>query len=390
MQLFHELVPFRKLAVLIRPGPLEQIPELRTRTMATAESLGVAVTFVSMGASAAGALAGVPADADAAYLGPMEQLSEAGLDSLIQGLTARRVASFSFAGRSEVERGALASYAPADDLTRRARRVAGNIQRILGGEDAGDLPVDLATIPQLTLNMATARAIGYSPTWVVMNEAELINVEAPGTGTSWSLKRVAEEAVKTNLDLRASSQAVISGSQDVTIARSNLLPFVNAQATGTQIRKETASASFGQQAERQTEGQLGLSLPLVTEAGWANLSIEKYRQEGRVADRRSTELDAVYRATSSYLAVLRAKALIVVERENLKTTRTNLELARLREHTGAASRADVYRWDAELARARSRVIQAEAGVELASLDFNRLLNRPLEEPFQTEDASELD
>src|SRR5437867_8509687 len=31
LQLFHDLVPFRRLAVLIRPGPLEQIPDLRMR-----------------------------------------------------------------------------------------------------------------------------------------------------------------------------------------------------------------------------------------------------------------------------------------------------------------------------------------------------------------------
>ena len=390
LRLFHEVVPFRKVAVIIRPGPFEEIPGLHVRGQAIAESLGVAITFIPVTTSAGSVLASLPSDADAAYLGPSEQLPEAGLDSLLQGLNARRLPTFSFTGRSEAERGALASYAPKDDLVRRARRVAGNIQRILAGEDAGTLPVGLASIPQLTLNMATARAIGYSPNWVTLSEAELIHAEAPAAGPTWSLSSVAREALQVNLSLQASGKNVASGRQDVAIARGALFPQVQAEATGTMIRKETASASLGQHPERETQGQLGLSLPLISDRKWANLAIEGHRQEGREADRRDAELDAVYEATTAYLDVLRAKAIAVVERENVRNTRANLEIAQLREATGAASRADVYRWEAELAQGRRRVLDTDASVQLAALEFNRTLNRSLEEPFQTEDATVLD
>ena len=390
LQLFHELVPFRKLVVIIRPGPFEEIPELHRRGQAMAESMGVSITFTPVTTSAASVLLAIPPDADAAYLGPTEQLPESGLDSLLSGLNARRLPTFSFTGRGEVERGALASYAPKDDLVRRARRVAGNIQRILNGEDAGTLPVNLASIPQLTLNMATARAIDYSPTWVTLSEAELIHAEAAPTGMTWSLVGVAQNALLANLSLQASARSVASGKKSVSIARGALFPQIQAEATGTQIREETAAASFGQQAERQTEGQLGLSLPLIADRKWADLAVEKHRQTGREADRRDAELDAVHDATTAYLNVLRAKAIATVERENVKNTRANLELAKLREVTGAASRADVFRWEAELAQGRRRVLDANARVELTSLEFNRVLNRPLEESFRTEDASVTD
>jgi outer membrane protein TolC/ABC-type uncharacterized transport system substrate-binding protein len=390
LQLFHDVVPFRSLAVLIRPGLFEEIPELDARGRAIADSLAASITFVPVTTSAASALAALPPNADAAYLGPAEQLSEAGLDSLIRGLRARRLPTFSFTGRSEVERGTLASYAPKDDLVRRARRVAGNIQRILGGEDAGSLPVDLASIPQLTLNMATAREIGYSPTWVILSEAELLHAEPPASGPTWSLGAVAHEALRASLALQSAARTVEAGRKDVAIARGALFPQAQAEATATMVREESAAASLGQQPERETGGQIGFSLPLLADRKWANLAVEKHRQSAREADRRVTELDAVYETTSAYLDVLRAKALANVERENVKNTRANLELARLRETTGAASRADVYRWSAELANGRRRVLDADAHVRLASLDFNRLLNRPLEEPFQTEDASVAD
>ena len=44
-------------------------------------------------------------------------------------------------------------------MTRMARRIALNLQRILLGDDPGTLPVDIERTEVMTINMATARAI---------------------------------------------------------------------------------------------------------------------------------------------------------------------------------------------------------------------------------------
>jgi outer membrane protein TolC len=348
------------------------------------------MTFVPVGASASAALAGLPAGVDAAFLGPMGQLDDAALDSLLMGFRQRRIPTFAYNSRAEVERGALAAYAPKDDLVRRARRVADALQRIVGDDPAAELAVDLASIPRLTLNLETARAIGFSPTWTTLAEAEVIHGETRASGPTWSLPAVAAEAVRANLSLRSAERAAAAGRQDVAIARGALLPQAQAQLTGTMVREGTARASFGQKAERETNGQLVVSLPLMSETKWASLSVERHRQTAREADRRTAELDAVHDATSAYLDVLRAKALAEVERENLKNTRTHLEQARLKERTGASSRADVFRWEAEVASDRRSVLSAEARQSVAALEFNRQLDRPLEESFETQEASTLD
>lgn len=387
LQVFHDLVPFRKLVALIHPGLLAEIPQLLGRARADAQTMGITLEFVPVTNSAADALRALPPDADAVYLTPLEQLPDAGLDSLISGFTVRRLPAFAYTGRNEVARGALASYAPHDDLSRRARRVAGNIQRIRNGENAGTLPVDLAAISQLTLNMATARTIGYSPDWNTLTDAELINEQPPAAGPTWSLARVAAEAVRVNLDLRTADRAVASGGEDVRIARGALLPQVQASATGTMIRQETAAASLGQQAERQTQGQLVVSQVLISDPTWAGYAVAAHQQAGRVADFRRNRLDVTQQATRAYLNVLRAKAIATVRRQNVKLTRSDLDLALLRERTGASSLADVYRWQAELARGRGSVLGADAQMQVAQLELNRVLNRPLEESFQTEEAA---
>jgi outer membrane protein TolC len=386
LEVFRQVVPYRRLAVMVHPGLPAAIPEIPARLRETAKGMAVTIVIVPVTTSSSEALRGLPADVDAVYLGPLDQLPAAGVDSLIQGLISRKLPTLSAMGRFDVERGVLASYAPRDDMARRARRVAGNIQRIMGGEDAGSLPVALVSVAQLTINMATARAIGFSPGWATLTEAELLHEEAPATGPTWSLAAVGKEALAANLDLREADRGLASGEQETRGNRAALLPQVQAATTATFTREATAAASLGQQAERQTGASLSFSQNLYDDQAWANYRISRLTQDGRIADRRRTQLEVVLRATTAYLTVLQARAIARVERENLALTRSNLDVAQLKEQTGAGGLSDVYRWRAELAQSRRRVLDADAQMQVAGLELNSSLNRPLEERFSTSDA----
>lgn len=384
---FQEVVPFKKLAVFMNPDLLEAIPQLYERARQEAQALNAQMEFLPVTTSAAAALQALPADVDAVYISPLLQLPATEFDLLVAGLNQRRLPSFSYFGRAEVEKGVLASYAPTDDMTRRARRIASNMQRILRGEEAGSIPVDFSSASQLIINMATARAINFYPNWKTLAEAELLNQEELKTSRTLSLASSAREAVRANLELKVAGKEVESGTQEVKKARANLLPQVEAAATGALIKQETAEASFGQQAERQINGSLTFSQLLYSESAHANLSIQKHLQAAREDDRRSVELDIALEAATAYLNVLRAQALSRIQRGNLKLTMSNLELARLRESVGASGRSDVYRWESEAATSRKNVIDANAQAEVAKIEMNRILNRPLEEPFAMEETA---
>jgi len=102
--LFHDIVPFRRLVVLIHPGLLGALPAVRERAAALEQALDATITFVPVTTSAAEALRALPAGTDAVYVTPLEQLPTPGLDSLISGLIVRRLPSFAYVGRNEVER----------------------------------------------------------------------------------------------------------------------------------------------------------------------------------------------------------------------------------------------------------------------------------------------
>ncbi|UCG11359.1 MAG: TolC family protein [Deltaproteobacteria bacterium] len=169
-------------------------------------------------------------------------------------------------------------------------------------------------------------------------------------------------------------------------ARSTLLPQIDLDAAGIAIDEDRARVSLGVQPERSVSGSATLSQLIYSEDAWSNYRVEKHLQVSREEQRDTVRLDITRDAAVTYLNVLRTKTLEGIQKENLKLTRANLDRARVRVSIGVASRAEEFRWESEIANVRRDVLQAQARRQQAETNFNRLLNRPLEEPFLTEEA----
>lgn len=382
LRLFHELIPYRKLVILSLRPYHEAIPEIARNLKKQLAADGIDLTVIPLDGQAAPALAALPHDTEAVYLTPL-LLPATEFDLLVKGLIDRKLPTFSYLGYEEVEKGILAGAAPATDFARLARRTALNLQRILLGEDAANLPATIARDERLTLNMATARAIGFSPTWNTLIEAEQLFAEPVNAMRHWSLESVVKEAIAVNLDLAAADRKVAAGLEDIRKARANLLPQLGLSATGAMIDEDRAAESFGTQAERSLSTSLELRQSLYSEPAWANYDIQKLQQTGRQEELRQLRLDVIQEAATSFLNVLRAKTLQTVQKNNLRLTRSNLDLARTRREVGFSSPAEVYRWENQLARDRRSLIDADVSRTQAEIALNRVLHRPLEETFTT-------
>jgi outer membrane protein TolC/ABC-type uncharacterized transport system substrate-binding protein len=387
LEVFRELVPFECITVLISSPVFESYPDLKPKLEKFISERESKSHLIFVGRSAESALSQITDDDEAVILGPQPQLPEREFKLLVDGLIERKLPSFSTFGRSEVEAGILATLAPEFDLQRLARRVALNIQRVLLGEDAGDLPVEFTKGEKLTINMATARAIGVKPSWTILTEADLINEEDESAVRTLTLTQVAREAIEMNLNYRAREFEVLAGEQDVAISRSTLLPRVEIGGQGTIIDSDRAAASLGQQPERSFSGSTSLSQVLFSEPAWANYTIQKNLQESRELDRESLRLDLVYEAATAYMNILRAMTFLRIQKENLTLTIKNLDLARVRVEVGYAGSAEEYRWESERANARKEVIEAEHSLDIARIALNQLLHKPLEVKFSVEEIS---
>ena len=377
----REIAPFSRLTYLASEALLAAVPILAANLQR-----GGAVTVVPVGSSVDAALAALPPETEAVYVTPLPQLSPSAFDRLIRALIERRLPAFSYWGRSEVERGLLASLYLDADLERLARRAALHVQRILAGEDGGTLPLDFRRNRRLTLNLATARAIGVHPDWRVMTEAEIIGAELQNVTRRLSLSSAAREAMRANLDLASANRTVAAGREALRAARAALWPQLTGAARAETIDRDRAESSFGLQPAWSSFGSVRVSQLLYSEGASARAVVEGHWQRGREQNREELRLDVAHGAAIGYLNVLRAKTLERIQRENLTLTRSNLELAQSRRRIGVARASEVIRWENQIAINRRGVIEAGTARSTAEIALNRLLNRRLEEPFGTMDV----
>ena len=386
LEMFLRIVPFKKFALITAPYFRTALQAFGERLPQVAKDLDLKIQIIDVGASAEEALAQLEPDVEAVYLPPLLHLPREEHDRLTKALIRCRLPSFSMRGRWDVERGVFAGLATEETFPRLARRTALNIQRILLGEDAGTLPYAFPARERLTINMATARAIGVYPPFSVLGEAELLDEDSVEIKTRRTLAGTVQEAIAANLDLAARDRAVAAGREEVKGARSDLLPQVEVSALGRIIDEDRAEASFGSQAEQSVTGTASLSQVLYADPAWANLSIQKHLQTAREQEREAVRLDLTLEAATTYLNVLRAKAVERIEKENLNLTRSNLELAQVRQSIGISGPAEVFRWESAIANSRQVVLRTVSRRQQAERALNRLLNRPLNELFTTQDV----
>ena len=383
---FQELAAFERLTFILDARLARAIPALQANTQAVMQSMGLEADLIAAGDDLDEVVAGLHDGVQAVYLAPLLHLTPERFSALVAELNARNVPTFSLWGRPEVELGVLAGINPETTMFRIARRTALNLQRILQGEEPGTLGVELSKGGRLAINMRTARAIGVKPSFVLLTEAELIGETADQETRALSLSAAVFEAIEANLDLRAVQSFVDAGREDVVQATSALYPQLELSAAGVVIDDDRARASLGAQPERSLTASARLSQLLYSEDANARIAAQEHLQWARRYQRATVELDVTLEAGVSYLDVLRAKTLLRVQRNNLDLTRTNLELAQLREKVGTSGPAEVYRWQNQIANARRSVVEAEAGVSLAEVALNRVLSRPQEEEFSTVEA----
>ena len=369
------IVPYKTLVLMVDSALSSAIPQLREAALALSAERGVELISVTHDGIDHDLMNKVPANTDALFLAGLPRMPNADFDRLIEAINAAGLPSYSFVGVSDVERGLLVTNSEPRDVDRQARFNALNMQAVMLGGRAEEQPTASQITEQLTINMATARQIGISPSFEVLGEAVLLNQDVDVAGEKYGLVEIARLALQENQDLQAEEFGVRAGFEEIARARANLLPQVDVSSSFTQ-RKDSPAVVAGLFAERSTDAQLGVDQLLYSDAAAANLSIQKSLQETRQASLQEFRLDVVQAATSSYYTVLNARSQLAVQENNLKITRANLELAENRVRIGTSTPADVYRWQAEVARARILTVNARSALNQAWETLNRILHRP--------------
>lgn len=377
---------YSTLALMVDSGLSSAIPMLRERAFAVAAERGIELIEVTHDGINHDLMSQLPERTDAVIVAGLPRMPIEEFAKLVDAINTAGLPSYSFAGVEDVERGLLMTNSEPRDIDRQARLNALNMQAVMLGGRAEDQPTASQIKEQLTINMATARQIGISPSFDVLSEAVLLNQEEQVFGQLYGLVDIAERALQQNRDLVAEAFGVQAGFEEISRARSNLLPQLDASTSFT-ARKDSPTVSAGLFAERSTDAALGLTQLIYSDSATANLKIQKELQRSREAGLLQFRLDVIEAATISYYLVLNARSQLGVQENNLQITRANLELAEDRVRLGTSTPADVYRWQAEVARAQIRVLNQRAALNQARDTLSRILHLPQGELIALQEAS---
>ncbi len=380
-----ELVDVDKVALLIDVELFDAIPQLRVSANAICEERGIELVPITHDGVDHKLAERVPDGTDAIFVSGLPRMPKDAFLSFVDAINERGLASYSFVGTEDVEAGLLMTSSETRDLERQARLNALNMQAVMLGERPEDQTVLATARKQYTINMETARKLGVSPSFDILGVATLLNERPAVTGDEYGLVEIARLAIRQNQDLASQAFATKAGAQDITSARADLLPQLDL-STSYNTRKKSPVVESGLFAERSTDAALGLQQVIYADPLAANLVIQRQLQASREASLSEFRLDIVQAATTAYYTVLNANSQLGVQVNNLAVTRRNLELARDRVELGTSSSSDVYRWEAEEARAQIRVIDARTAVDQAWNQLNRLLNQPLEQRLPLKEA----
>lgn len=382
---FHNLVQFKHLAILVDELPITAIPGLTRTVDQAANEFGFRISLVTGKDNIKTMTSNIPASADAVLVAPLLRVDDHDIRELADFLIAKKLPSFSFVGQRELELGLMATLAGrASDEVVYARRIATNVYRILLGTPAASLNVDFYASDRLSINMQTARSIGVSPRWQILEDAELLYDNITSNARIITLSEAMARALEANVDLQATRVNNALSDADIGIARSFLLPQLNANASYQTIDADRANPLVA--AENSTDAGINASQTIYSDDQWANFTISKYLRQSIDLDVQITLLDTLQAAATAYLNVLSAIAQEQVQKSNVELDRENLELAKSRVRIGDTSRADVLRWQSQIARDRQSLLAAEANRKIAETELYRILHISPSDEIATSDT----
>jgi len=324
----------------------------------------------------------IPNDIDGLFVIPQFQLGETKNKQLIDGLNARQMPTYSMLGLPDVELGYLMGTALIPSSQQLARRLAIDIRDIGLGRDASDLSIAFDVKDRISVNMQTARDIKFSPPFTVLSESNIIN-ELENAGRTLSLYTAVDEALKRNFDLALSDESYKLARLNTKISRSALLPQLSAN---TSWNRQDRDLAFTRQTETTSVG-LGVTQSLYSESNWSNYTSSKFLEEAQRATFESTRLDIIESTAQAYLNVLIAKTQLSIQRDNLKLTLANLDRARFRYRVGSTSRAEVLRFETQLANDKQSIANAQNSYQQSLHQLNRILNQPIAGHFQVSEPN---
>ncbi|WP_430741952.1 TolC family outer membrane protein [Sphingomonas hankyongi] len=203
----------------------------------------------------------------------------------------------------------------------------------------------------------------------------LIAALMAGTASADTLREALVSAYHTNPTLTAQRESLKASDANVAIARAAGRPQVS--VTGGLNRDLSRSGILDTGGDATLSVGADLNVPLFT-GGRVKNSVRgaKTRVEAGRGTLRAVEGDVFTEAVSAYMDVIRDRAVVELNQNNVRVLTTNLEATQDRFQIGDLTRTDVAQSEARLQQGRARLAVAQGNLTSSEAVYRRVIGHP--------------
>jgi outer membrane protein len=206
--------------------------------------------------------------------------------------------------------------------------------------------------------------------------ATLLIALCAGTASADTLREALGSTYSANPTLTAQREALKATDAGVAIARSAGRPTLTGTAGITRDITRSGRFEVGTGKGPFLTAGADLAYPLFQGGTVKNdIKAAKSRVEAGRATLRAVEGDVFTEAVAAYMDVIRDRATVELNRNNVRVLETNLQAARDRFEIGDVTRTDVAQSEARLALAQSRLTLAEGRLTGSEQNYRRVIGR---------------
>jgi outer membrane protein len=197
-----------------------------------------------------------------------------------------------------------------------------------------------------------------------------------GTASADTLREALVSTYRANPNLTAQREALKATDATVAIARSAGRPSVSATVGLTRDLTRSGRFDTGLSKGPFVTGGVDLSMPLFQGGTVRNdIKAAKTRVEAGRATLRAVEGDIFTEAVAAYMDVIRDRATVELNANNVRVLETNLEATRDRFEIGDVTRTDVAQSEARLELARARLITTQGQLTTSEENYRRVIGK---------------
>ena len=206
--------------------------------------------------------------------------------------------------------------------------------------------------------------------------ASLIAALLAGTGSADTLRDALVSAYQTNPTLTAQRETLRATDDGVAIAKAAGRPQVSATLGVNRDLTRSGVLDVGGKGP-SVSGGLDVSYPLFNGGSVRNsVRAAQTRVQAGRATLRAVEGDVFTLAVASYMDVIRDRAIVELNENNVKVLQTNLEATRDRFEIGDLTRTDVAQSEARLQLGRSQLAQAQGDLIASEAKYREVIGHP--------------